>query len=969
MTQMKAALLLVALSVLAMPAAGQETMRRQLTQADYDIWNSIQGSTLSNDGEWVAYTVQPLVGEGELVVRATGSTREHRHSRGYTGREVIGVGGGPGEEGGGGGGGSVGPAQFTADSRRVLFIVQPSREEVSAAEAAGRRGTAAPRPALMILDLATGSTTRVAGVRSFTLSGESGRFVAYTAPADTAAADSARSGGAARQAGAAGDAGPQRRRTYGSTLILRDLETGTETRVDDVAAHTFNRAGTTLAYVVSSRTPDRDGVYFLDLSTAVTTTVMSGRGVYRLLTWDRDGTQVAFVSDREDYDADEPRSTLYHATLRAPAARAIVAPDGAGDGLTVADRGSISFTRDGSALTFPMAPPPVRAIPADSLRGLAVFDLWHWRDPYLQSQQENSATRDRNRTFTGIYHLASRRVVQLTSDSIPSVSLSDDGRIGVANTNVPYRVEAMWGGSATDTYLVDATTGEMTTLRTAARGNASLSPGARYVTWFEDGGWHAYSVRTRRTVALTEGLDVRFDRETHSTPSTPPAWGIAGWTPDDASVLVYDRYDIWELDPAGARAPRMVTDSAGRRSNTVFRLVNLDRDSPFVDPAQPLLLRAVDETTMASGFWQDRLGRTTPPEQIMMAHRNVGTPQRARDAERYVLTMSTFQEFPNLWTGTRLDQLSRISDANPQQAEYRWGTVEIVSWLTNDGVPVRGLLYKPEDFDPSQKYPMVVYFYDTHTPSLHSYSTPTGRNVINAPVYVSRGYLVFMPDIHYVDGYPGPSALKTIVPGVQHLIAQGFVKEDGIGIQGQSWGGYQTTYIITQSNLFAAAMAGAPVANMTSAYGGIRYESGNSRTSQYEFGQSRIGGSPWQYPTRYIENSPLFYADRVETPLLIMHNDNDGAVPWTQGIEMFIALRRLGKEVYLLNYNGDAHNPRRRANQRDMDLRMQQFFDHHLTGAPAPDWMTQGIPFLRKGSDQVIQTEPAESTATAGNGG
>ena len=251
---------------------------------------------------------------------------------------------------------------------------------------------------------------------------------------------------------------------------------------------------------------------------------------------------------------------------------------------------------------------------------------------------------------------------------------------------------------------------------------------------------------------------------------------------------------------------------------------------------------------------------------------------------------------------------------------------------------------------------MVVYFYETHTGSLHSYAAPSGRNVINVPVYLSKGYLVFEPDIVYTDGYPGPSALKTIVPGVQMLINKGFVKEDGIGIQGQSWGGYQTAYIITQSNLFKAAMAGAPVANMTSAYGGIRLESGNSRAGQYEHGQSRIGGSPWEYPERFIENSPLFYLDRVKTPLFIMHNDADGAVPWQQGIELYIGMRRLGKEAYLVNYNGDQHNPVKRANQRDMDIKMQEFFDHHLTGAPLPDWMKSGIPMLKKGQDQIKKT-------------
>jgi dienelactone hydrolase len=837
---------------------------------------------------------------------------------------------------------------------------------------------------MAIMSLADGKVTIVPKVRSFSLSPETGRYVSYmvfvdTAPAARRAARDSTPpeapnvaagapGGRPRPVSADSTGQRSRRKTYGSPMVLRELATGIEVRTDDVVATEFDEKGGWLAYTVSSRIEASDGVYLRSLASGSVSSVMTGLGDYRQVAFDRAGTQLVFVSNRDEYASRNPRFTLYHATVKSPKAVALVTSAAVGPSYDVAGRGELSFTRDGSAIQFPVAPPALDSIPADSLADKAVYDLWHWKEPRLQTQQRLSATRDRNRTYTAVYHLAQRKFVQLTNDSIPSVTLSDNGRLGISSTNVPYAVEAMWGEGGSDVYLVDATTGARKLIRTRARGNSSLSPAAKYVTWFEDGKWNAYAVATGRTVDLTGRLkDVRFDQEAHDTPSIPPAWGVAGWTPNDASVLVYDRYDIWELDPAGVRPPRVVTDSVGRRSRIIFRLVDLDREERWIDPSKPLLLRAIDDSTKASGFWQDRLGATAAPTRIVMLDRAVGTPTRARNAEQYLVTQSTFREFPDLWTGQRLDQLTKISNANPQQKDYRWGSVEVVSWYDADGHPVRGLLYKPDDFDPSKKYPMVVYFYEQHTNNLHSYSTPTGRNVINAPVYVSKGYLVFMPDIHYIEGYPGPSALKTIVPGVQALIARGFVKEDGVGIQGQSWGGYQTAYIITQTSLFRAAMAGAPVANMTSAYGGIRWESGNSRAGQYEHGQSRIGGSPWAYPTRYIENSPLFYADRIQTPLFIMHNDADGAVPWYQGIEMFIAMRRLGKEAYLINYNGDAHNPRRRANQRDMDIKMQQFFDHHLTGAPMPDWMREGIPFLMKGRDQIAEPM-ASGPGTAPNG-
>jgi len=145
-----------------------------------------------------------------------------------------------------------------------------------------------------------------------------------------------------------------------------------------------------------------------------------------------------------------------------------------------------------------------------------------------------------------------------------------------------------------------------------------------------------------------------------------------------------------------------------------------------------------------------------------------------------------------------------------------------------------------------------------------------------------------------------------------------------------------------------AAAPGALVANMTSAYSGIRWGTGLPRQFQYERSQSRIGGSLWDYPLRFLDNSPIFRADRVETPLLMIHNDEDDAVPWYQGIEYFLALRRLGKEAYLFTYNGEKHGLRKRINQKDYTRRLQEFFDHFLKGAPAPEWMEKGIPYLQR---------------------
>ena len=460
-------------------------------------------------------------------------------------------------------------------------------------------------------------------------------------------------------------------------------------------------------------------------------------------------------------------------------------------------------------------------------------------------------------------------------------------------------------------------------------------------------------------------------------PAEPPAWGLAGWTKGDKSVLLYDHFDVWELDPTGARPPVVVTDSVGRRDSIQFRLAEggrggrgggrgrggagaSDDDRGVIDPAEPLLLHALNVETMASGFYRDQLGVKKAPEKIVMADVAFGTPLKAAKADEWMLTRSTFVEFPDLWVGPSLTRLTKISDANPQQKEYNWGTAELVRWRNADGKPLKGILYKPENFDSTKKYPMISYFYEVLSTNLHQYVPPNGRNVINPTHYVSNGYLVFEPDIVYEDGYPGPSAYKSIVPGVEALLQRGYVDEKHLGLQGQSWGGYQTAFLITQTHMFAAAMAGAPVANMTSAYGGIRWGTGISRAGQYESGQSRIGKPLVDAPQLYIANSPLFWLRNVTTPLFIMSNDMDDAVPWYQGIELFVGMRRLGKEVYLIDYNNDVHNPAGRANQKDIAMKMQEFFDNKLKGAPAPDWMVHGIPYLAKGRDQITP-EPVQA--------
>ena len=938
----------------------QSSAKRALTPADWDTWRSISGTTLSADGRWVAYTLVPQVGDGELVIRSTEGSREWRVPRGFIGRPQL-IAGFHGSRNQG-----PAPAAFSRDGKWVVTETSVPRSEY---EAARRKSPKAQEhKGLAIVRLADGQVTSVERVKSFAVSREGASVLAYLLESDSASRVPRDSARAPRSAAAPGgtprpvadSVSRGKRRTYGSTLVLRDLRTGRETRIADVTDYVFDDSAKFVGYVVSSREAIRDGAYVRRVTEPERELpLLTGTGDYRSLTLDRGGRQAAFLSNVTEFGREHPRFALYHATLGAGGAQLAVPAAAMGDSMVLAE-GRAAFTRDGSTVLFGYTRAPLDSIPADSLADKAVFDLWHWKDTRLQPQQRVEASRDRTRSLGAVWHVATKQMVKLASDSFPNIEVSDDGRTAMLTTDLPYAVEAMWGEGGDDLYAVDATTGARTLVAQRIRFQPQLSPGGRYLVYFDNGRWWSYDVARKAKHDLTGALrGVRFDQETWDTPSVPAPWGIAGWTDGDRSLLAYDRFDVWDLDPSGARAPRMVTDSAGQREHVVLRVVDLDRDDRTFDPRQPLLLRAFDEDTKASGFYEERLDGSSAPRRIVMADVAFGMPARARHAGTYAVTRGTFTEFQNLYVGQSLTSLTRVSDANPQQKNFKWGTVELVQWTSSDGVALQGLLYKPADFDSTKKYPMIAYFYEQLSQNLHQYSVPNGRNVINPAHYASNGYLIFEPDIRYETGYPGPSAMKSIVPGVQAMLARGFVDPNGLGLQGQSWGGYQTAYIITQTPLFRAAMAGAPVANMFSAYGGIRWQSGLARSFQYEHTQSRIGGSIWEKPMRYMENSPLFWADRITTPLLMMANDGDGSVPWYQGIEMFVAMRRLGKEVYLLNYNGDEHNPTKRANQKDVAMRMQQFFDNKLRGYPAPDWMVRGIPFQMKGRDQLAPAAPA----------
>jgi len=409
-------------------------------------------------------------------------------------------------------------------------------------------------------------------------------------------------------------------------------------------------------------------------------------------------------------------------------------------------------------------------------------------------------------------------------------------------------------------------------------------------------------------------------------------------------MLVNDRYDIWLVDPQAKEKPVNLTLD-GRAKKITYRYRSSEGESDSLDLSQMLLLTGFSNLTKADGYYSITWGEHREPQLLYTGNFMLSPPVKAKKSNNYIFTKESFTEFPDIhYSDCNFKKPVRVSDANPQQKNYIWGTAELVKWTSNDGIELEGVIYKPENFDPAKKYPMIVNFYDKNSSTLYSHRVPEPhRSTIDYHLYTSNGYVVFNPDIVYREGYPGESAFNAVMPGISTILNMGFVDPKRIGAQGHSWGGYQVAYLATRTSLFAAIESGAPVVNMFSAYGGIRWGTGLNRSFQYEHQQSRIGKTPWESPLRYIENSPLFTMDKVTTPILIMHNDMDGHVPWYQGIEYFVALKRLQKPVWLLNYTGEIHWPQKMGNKVDFQIRMMQFFNHYLKGDPMPKWMAPGL--------------------------
>lgn len=656
-------------------------------------------------------------------------------------------------------------------------------------------------------------------------------------------------------------------------------------------------------------------------------------------------------------------------------------------GWIISENGKVSFSRSGKRLFFGTSPKPAEKDTTLYDFERAKLDIWSWDADYNQPMQLLSKQKDLKKTYTAfinVNEVSAEKLGKLNQiadenfEYVMPLANGDSDYAVVKYTSIANKIQTQWDViPLTDYYVMNVKTGEIKSVAKESRiefMSQSVDGKWRVGYNYADSCWYSLNVPAGEMKNITKDIPVNFYDESNDRPM--PAEPYKGTTfLSDNTVIIPDKYDYWKIDLEGKRLPVNFTNGVGRANKRTLKAMDLNNDTlefrkGGIDINRPIYLSTFNEKTKMDGVYE-----------LLGANKILGTPANVKNAKapkygakinllteqpayfgafaiwndktpKFAYTKGRFETGVNVWfTADKFVTEKQLSDINPQQREYNWGTAELFSWKTADGIDAEGIIFKPEDFDPNKKYPVMIYFYEKNSETLYMPRVPApSRSTVNIPMFVSNGYIVFVPDMYYKDGHPGKSAMKSLMPAVEKLEKEfSWIDGSKMAIQGQSWGGYQVAYIITQTDKFAAAGAGAPVSNMTSAYGGMRWGTGMTRQFQYEQTQSRIGKNLWDGFDLYVENSPLFFAPAVKTPVLIMHNDRDGAVPWYQGIEFFTGLRRLGKVAWLLQYNDEDHNLVERKNAKDLSIRLQQFFDHYLKGAPMPKWMTpHGRPAVDK---------------------
>lgn len=887
--------------------------------ADYGQWEALGFTTLSPDGKWLAYSINRSNGNNELRITSVS-----------------------------GGDPKVGafctqPA-FSSDSRWMACSVGYSEAD----EAKLKKEKKPVHKKLALLNLANGERLIIDSVESFAFSAN-GAFLAM------------RRYGPERKDAPPPDPTAEPEDPQGAALIVRTLATGRDTTFGNVVEFTWQdlpQRGRLLAFTIGTEDKTGNAVQIFDPESGVLRSLDSSSSIYSGLTWRKESSDLAVLRTKTD-DRHEGATQIALAWKGLGlVSETRLSYDPTADQKFPAGMRTVSFRRpswsqDGAILFLGIANWRTQSSPSkDAAKDdeePAALDIWHPRDVIVMPKQKIDARNDRQRNLLAAWHVDTGRLTQLGQYPDEQVTPFKHQKLGFVTNWSQYAMERTIGRPAADLYLVDLTSGERAKIKERLNEDrfAQPSPGGRYLLLLQDDHYWTLNTATRAIVNITKGVQTSFvDREADTTSPLKPMFGVAGWTKNDESVIVYDKFDLWEIAPDGSKAKKLTN---GATEEIRYRYVRLNPDEEWIEPQKPVYLSMFGIWSKKSGYARLRLGGDAPVERLAWQDKSIQRLIKAKDADVYAYVIEEFADSPDVFVSDgALKDAKQITRTNSFQANYAWGHSELVEYKNDRGERLQGALFYPAGYKPGKKYPMVVYLYERLSDNLHRYFVLNERDYYNTAAFTQRGYFLFQPDIRFQPREPGLSVIACVTPAVKKVIEMGLVDEKKVGVLGHSWGGFDASYLAARSDVFAAAVAGAPITDLVSNYGNHHWSSGIAETDHIETGQQRMEVPLWDDLQAYIRNSAVYNVQNMKTPLMIEFGDSDGTVFWHQGVEMYNLARRAKKDVVLLVYSGEDHGLRKKQNQIDYHRRIQEWFGYYLKGEPASPWITKGLGFLER---------------------
>lgn len=904
--------------------------KKNLTTEDFSKWQSIGSSELSPNGAWAAYQIVVQEDNDSLYVVNKSINKTYKLAF------------------------SSNP-EFSKDNQWVAY-----RIGLPFKEAEKLRDQSKPIEYKMgLLNLATGKIITIANVTRFGFSRNGKYLASYLAP-------------------------PKENKEKGSVLVIRNLSDSSSRIIGNVTEYGFNKKSDYLAYIVEAANVAGNSVELFNLNTSTLKVVASDTLKFSKLTWAKEGDGFSFFKTFKKDDFEEENAMVYSCSnLNSPVVNVFdpLKADGFPKGMRIHNLSSIRVSDDLSSVFFGIQHwtnkpkkedkklADTSKAKTDSLKVVAdkqslksdskLADVWHWKDAEIQPRQKVTYAQDKNASFLSVWNIGKNNFYQLATEEFPNALLTGNQEMAIISTEKKYK--PAFKEDYADFSLVNTKTGVtkplFTKLLDGFYTGPQSSPDGKFLIYFKDKNWFTYNIATEQNINITASIKSDFWNTRDDHTATKPPFGIGGWIKGDKEVLLYDEFNIWAVKPDGTGARKI---TAGEKEEIVFRVSKVEFEEIYLDDAHPLYFSAYGDKSKKFGYYKYENGKT---EKLLLEDLQVNRLIKALDANVFAYVKQNYNLSPEWYTTTNFEKEQKIVATNPQQDNYYWGKSELISFTNKSGKKLQGALYYPANYDPNKQYPMVVYIYEILSNNVHGYVAPSIRRPYNTTNFTTNGYFVFQPDIVYETNNPGMSAVNCVIPAVKEVLKTGMIDESKVGIMGHSWGAYQTSFLVTQTDIFKAAIAGAPLTDLISMSLSIYWNSGTPDQKIFETSQGRFDG-PWYERTEaHIRNSPMFNANKIKAPLLVTFGDKDGAVDWHQGIEMYGTMRRMQKPFVMLVYADENHNFTKKENQIDYQKRQREWFDHYLLGKPAEKWITEGVSYLdrMKEKDKEKDKEPTKN--------